>query len=260
MPLARWWPVTIGSGRRRLVDHVAGAAGRHRVELGRVLTDHGPEFTGRAFTSHLGGRNIGHHRIPPRSPNHNAVCERFQGTACRSSPGPPSTASTSLAWPTSTPSSRAGSSTPTPAAPTTATSCAAARPLRSWRRTDHDQAEGSPVTSTRAQEGLVQISRSDRTSWVSTLACGGAGLSPAHHHPVGSEGSQLTRLLWTAWSGFLVVRPAVTPPVRNALDDDPVNTGSLNRQGWHLSDGYASTRNRKAGYLPALLSVLAAIE
>jgi transposase InsO family protein len=51
------------------------------VELGRVLTDHGPEFTGRAFTSHLGGRNIGHRRIPPRSPNHNAVCERFQGTA-----------------------------------------------------------------------------------------------------------------------------------------------------------------------------------
>jgi transposase InsO family protein len=51
------------------------------VELGRVLTDNGPEFTGRAFTSHLGGRNIGHHRIPPRSPNHNPVCERFQGTA-----------------------------------------------------------------------------------------------------------------------------------------------------------------------------------
>jgi transposase InsO family protein len=46
-----------------------------------VLTDNGPEFTGRAFTSHLAGRNIGHRRIPPRSPNHNAVCERFQGTA-----------------------------------------------------------------------------------------------------------------------------------------------------------------------------------
>ena len=46
-----------------------------------MLTDNGPEFTGRAFTSHLAGRNIGHRRIPPRSPNHNAVGERFQGTA-----------------------------------------------------------------------------------------------------------------------------------------------------------------------------------
>ena len=26
-------------------------------------------------------RGVRHHRIPPRSPNHNAVCERFQGTA-----------------------------------------------------------------------------------------------------------------------------------------------------------------------------------
>jgi transposase InsO family protein len=26
-------------------------------------------------------RGLRHHRIPPRSPNHNAVCERFQGTA-----------------------------------------------------------------------------------------------------------------------------------------------------------------------------------
>jgi transposase InsO family protein len=63
------------------VDHVAERLDGIGVELGRVLTDNGPECTGPAFTSHLGGRNIGHRRIPPRSPNHNAVGERFQGTA-----------------------------------------------------------------------------------------------------------------------------------------------------------------------------------
>ena len=46
-----------------------------------MLTDNGPEFTGRGFTSHLKDLAINHHRIPPRSPNHNAVCERFHGTA-----------------------------------------------------------------------------------------------------------------------------------------------------------------------------------
>jgi hypothetical protein len=139
------------------------------VELGRVLTDHGPEFTGRAFTSHLGAATSATIASRPGRPTTTRSVNASKGPPCRSSPGPPSTASTSLAWPTSTPSSRAGSSTPTPAAPTTATSCAAARPLRSWRRTDHDQAEGSPVTSTRAQEAL---------------GCAhGAGLSPA---PCGS--------------------------------------------------------------------------
>jgi transposase InsO family protein len=51
------------------------------VPLRGVLTDNGPEFTGRAFTEHLAQVGITHTRIPPRSPNHNAVCERFQGTA-----------------------------------------------------------------------------------------------------------------------------------------------------------------------------------
>jgi Integrase core domain len=46
-----------------------------------VLTDNGPEFTGRQFTAAMADRGLRHHRIPPRSPNHNAVCERFQGTA-----------------------------------------------------------------------------------------------------------------------------------------------------------------------------------
>jgi transposase InsO family protein len=50
------------------------------VELGAVLTDNGPEFFGWAFRDAMAARTITHHRTPPRSPIHNAVCERFQGT------------------------------------------------------------------------------------------------------------------------------------------------------------------------------------
>jgi transposase InsO family protein len=63
------------------VDHVAERLAGIGVELTGVLTDNGPEFTGTAFTSHLEHLGVRHRRIPPRSPNHNAVCERFQGTA-----------------------------------------------------------------------------------------------------------------------------------------------------------------------------------
>jgi len=63
------------------VDHVAERLAGIGAELTGVLTDNGPEFTGHGFTSHLKDLAINHHRIPPRSPNHNAVCERFQGTA-----------------------------------------------------------------------------------------------------------------------------------------------------------------------------------
>ena len=45
-----------------------------------ILTDRGPEFTGTAFTSHAATLGLRHTKTPPRSPNHNAVCERFQGT------------------------------------------------------------------------------------------------------------------------------------------------------------------------------------
>lgn len=50
------------------------------IELTGVLTDNGPEFIGHTFTHELADLGIDHVRIPPRSPNHNAVCERFQGT------------------------------------------------------------------------------------------------------------------------------------------------------------------------------------
>jgi transposase InsO family protein len=45
-----------------------------------VLSDNGPEYVANAFISTLVAKGITHHRIPPRSPNHNAVCERFHGT------------------------------------------------------------------------------------------------------------------------------------------------------------------------------------
>lgn len=45
-----------------------------------MLTDNGPEFIGKAFQAHAAELGLVHHRIPPRSPNHNAVCERFHGT------------------------------------------------------------------------------------------------------------------------------------------------------------------------------------
>lgn len=63
------------------VDHVLERLGEIGVELTGVLSDNGPEFTGRAFKDHIAELGLAHHRIPPRSPNHNAVCERFQGTA-----------------------------------------------------------------------------------------------------------------------------------------------------------------------------------
>lgn len=50
------------------------------IEMTGVLSDNGPEFIGKIFTGELAELGLTHVRIPPRSPNHNAVCERFQGT------------------------------------------------------------------------------------------------------------------------------------------------------------------------------------
>jgi len=53
------------------------------VTMTGVLTDNGPEFVGRAFQDRAAAMGLTHHRIPPRSPNHNSVCERFHGTVLR---------------------------------------------------------------------------------------------------------------------------------------------------------------------------------
>lgn len=65
----------------RFVDRVIRKLRRIGVHVTGVLTDNGPEFVARTFKDHLGELEITHHRTPPRSPDHNAVCERFQGTA-----------------------------------------------------------------------------------------------------------------------------------------------------------------------------------
>lgn len=62
------------------LDHLTKTLRRHGIKLEGILTDNGPEFTGKSFKTHAADLGLVHHRIPPRSPNHNAVCERFHGT------------------------------------------------------------------------------------------------------------------------------------------------------------------------------------
>jgi len=83
----RWATVMIilgvpnGEVTARFVQTVIRRYRRHGVTVRAVLTDNGPEYVARTFTAALTAKGLTHHRIPPRSPNHNAVCERFQGTA-----------------------------------------------------------------------------------------------------------------------------------------------------------------------------------
>lgn len=64
----------------RFIDHVRKTMRRLGIPVVNVLTDNGPEYVAATFQAHLAEVGISHVRIPPRSPNHNAVCERFQGT------------------------------------------------------------------------------------------------------------------------------------------------------------------------------------
>ncbi len=73
-------PVTAGH-TIRFIDHILRGYRRLGIDVHAVLTDNGPEYTATGFRAHLATKNIDHVRIPPRSPNHNAVVERFQGTA-----------------------------------------------------------------------------------------------------------------------------------------------------------------------------------
>jgi transposase InsO family protein len=65
----------------RFVEHVIRRMRRLGVSLRAVLSDNGPEYIATGLRAHLATLGVTHLRIPPRSPNHNAVCERFQGTA-----------------------------------------------------------------------------------------------------------------------------------------------------------------------------------
>ena len=62
------------------LDHLRKALRKLGITMTGILSDNGPEFTGKAFTAKVNQMGLVHHRIPPRSPNHNAVCERFHGT------------------------------------------------------------------------------------------------------------------------------------------------------------------------------------
>ena len=62
------------------VDYVVRRMRRFGVSIRGVLSDNGPEWVAKGFKAHLVAKGFTHHRIPPRSPNHNAVCERFHGT------------------------------------------------------------------------------------------------------------------------------------------------------------------------------------
>ena len=60
--------------------HVRRSFRRLGFQVTGMLSDNGPEWIARDFRDGLAAMGIDHHRIPPRSPNHNAVCERFHGT------------------------------------------------------------------------------------------------------------------------------------------------------------------------------------
>jgi hypothetical protein len=62
------------------LEHLRKSLRRLGIAMTGILSDNGPEFTGKDFTKKVTEMGLTHHRIPPRSPNHNAVCEPFHGT------------------------------------------------------------------------------------------------------------------------------------------------------------------------------------
>jgi hypothetical protein len=68
----------------RFIHQVLKLYRRHWVSARAVLTDE-PEYIAGAFVSALATKGLRHERFPARSPNHNAVCERFQGTMLQES-------------------------------------------------------------------------------------------------------------------------------------------------------------------------------
>jgi transposase InsO family protein len=72
-------PVT-GAMTARFIGQALRLYRRHGVQVRAILTDNGGEYIAGAFVDALADKGLRHLRIPARSPNHNAVCERFQGT------------------------------------------------------------------------------------------------------------------------------------------------------------------------------------
>ena len=64
----------------RFLDRLVRHYRRHGVKVRAVLSDNGPEYKASAFSAAVVAKGLTHVRIPPRSPNHNAVVERFHET------------------------------------------------------------------------------------------------------------------------------------------------------------------------------------
>ena len=62
------------------IDKVVRWMRRHGHQVRAVLTDGGAEWRSAGFAEALAARELRHIKTPPRSPNHNAVVERFHGT------------------------------------------------------------------------------------------------------------------------------------------------------------------------------------
>lgn len=83
---SRWAVIAIVTGPVNashtiaFIDRLLRIWRRRGIDIRAVLTDNGPEWKASAFQTHLANKGLHHQRIPPRSPNHNAVCERFHGT------------------------------------------------------------------------------------------------------------------------------------------------------------------------------------
>ncbi len=64
----------------RFLERLLAHYRRHGVKVRAVLSDNGPEYHASAFGAAVAAKGLTHVRIPPRSPNHNAVVERFHET------------------------------------------------------------------------------------------------------------------------------------------------------------------------------------
>ena len=61
------------------LDHLLRRFRKEGIRVKALLSDNGPEWVASGFQAALVAKGLRHQRIPARSPNHNAVCERFQG-------------------------------------------------------------------------------------------------------------------------------------------------------------------------------------
>lgn len=124
--VSRWAMVSIvlgtpnGTVTARFIAEVLRRYRRMGLAVRTVLTDNGPEYKAKAFTAAVATKGLAHVRIPPRSPNHNAVCERFHGTILQECWRPAFHRRCSRAHANSKPKPTAGSSTTTPAVVITA--------------------------------------------------------------------------------------------------------------------------------------------